>query len=116
MNYFYNQLDQLNAAGNIEESTLTTVSRTIRQVIQEINKDLAEFGAEDYVALPNIENVEELKKLVVENGSIKFMTTTLFEGKNVSKFSLLLENAITQLQRIDQKSVIAMLLFNRQLN
>lgn len=115
-NYFYNQLDQLNAAGNVEESTLTTVSRTIRQVIQEINKDLAEFGAEDYVALPNIENVEELKKLVVENGSIKFMTTTLFEGKNVNKFSLLLENAITQLQRIDQKSVIAMLLFNRQLN
>ncbi|KAF5037179.1 hypothetical protein DSECCO2_567350 [anaerobic digester metagenome] len=115
-NYFYNQLDQLNASGNVEESTLSTLSRNIRQVILEINKDLAEFGAEDYVALPNIESAEELKKIIVENGSIKFMTTTLFEGKNVSKLSALLENAITQLQRIDQKSIIAMLLFNRQLN
>lgn len=68
-----------------------------------------EFDRIDFVELPNIENLEQLKSAVIERGALKTTSGNIFENGRFDEIIQIFERTISHLQRVDQKSIASLL-------
>ena len=84
--------------------------------VEELNDSLSLFDNMEFVPMPNIETVVELKEAIVTDGKFMREAGDIFNNGGFDKIIANIENAIIQCQRIDQKSIGVILAFHKKLH
>ena len=84
-------------------------------MMQTLNKEMEMFNSIEFVPLTNIENVDELKMAIIDGGRFTVDAGNIFENGGFDKVATQLENAPIHCQRIDQKSIGAILNFHQEI-
>ena len=114
-NKIYQRVMDLQNAGEVSKEQLHSLTANVKQSFEELNVELDGFSASDFIKMPNIDSVEELKEAFVENGKLKIAHGLIFENGGFQKMMDQLEMSIQNCQRIDQKSVACILEFHKEL-
>jgi Zn-dependent protease with chaperone function len=99
----------------VEQRDITNFKRNIRNWISELNDGLNVFDSSNFVSLSNIDNTEELKTALIGVDRIVMEKGDLFENGVFEKLMGDLENASSHCQRVEQKSIGAILSFHKEL-
>lgn len=111
----FNRLQELQQREEVEKSHLANFVEAINKWMNELNKGLKVFNASSFVALPNISTPDELKLAIIEGGTFVVDKGNIFENGGFDKVIAQLEDAPINCQRIDQKSINAILEFHEEL-
>ncbi|WP_353778029.1 M48 family metalloprotease [Winogradskyella sp. 3972H.M.0a.05] len=104
-------ITELNNLQN-SEPTQTTIHKfgyRVNELITSLNEKLEALESDKFVPLPNIESPKELREALTEDGSFKEEKGNIFDNGGFNRLFTALENSIVHCQRIDQKSVGAIL-------
>ena len=112
----FQHLEAIQQKDDLTESELNSFGRNITSTILDFNKLLDRLDIKNFVPLPNIENIQDLKEAITENGVFIKEKGPIFENGNIGKVLNSLEQTTANLQRIDQKSVSVLLEFCEPLN
>lgn len=115
-NRIYHQLEVIQQKEDLKESELHAFGRDITSTVFEFNSLLDQLEDSKFVALPNIENINDLKHSITDNGKFIKEKGPIFENGNIGKVLNSLEQTVGNLQRIDQKSVSLVLETCEQIN
>lgn len=109
-------LTQLNALQQIQEVDITDINRFQRNVnskIPGLNDALQVIVDSPYCSLPTIDDAIALVNLVVPGATYNELPAKPFEDGKFDIFMQKLEESILQLNRIEQRSLAAILMFER---
>jgi Zn-dependent protease with chaperone function len=111
----FNQLQHLQESEEVSQSQVFKFGADIRQWMGDLNKELGTFNKATFVPLTNIANVDELKLAIIDGGAFTVDEGNIFENGGFDKVAMQLENAPMHCQRIDQKSIGAILQFHQEM-
>lgn len=111
----YTEVGKLQERGNIEQGELNALCTQIIRHINTLNDELANLDKIEFVQMPNIDTLQELKEAVIENGKFKAESGALFENGGFDRNMNSIENALIHCQRIEQKSIGTILSFHHKL-
>ena len=115
-NSVFSELRSLQGRKDVTELEVDDFGMRIMQKLDQLNASLKTLDAGFFVPLPNIESVEELKSAIVEGGMFKKEATAhLFKSGGFERIAHALTSATDHCQRLDQKSIAAILLFHDEL-
>jgi len=114
-NTIYNEVNQLQGKGDFTETDVTNLALRVRKLFVMCNDEMQILDRINYVPMPNIETVEELKHAIVDEGEFKSKQGKIFENGGFDEIVNTLESAGVHCQRIDQKSVGMILEFHKSL-
>lgn len=105
----YDAVNKLQAKTDTTERDVMSLSSSIKKIASDTELMLQEFDTIDFVELPNIENISELKKAIIASGSLKNTPGNIFENGRFDEIIHIYERTISHLHRVDQKSIAALL-------
>lgn len=111
----FNKLQNLQQSEGVTETHVANFIENIREMMQTLNKEMEMFNSIEFVPLTNIENVDELKMAIIDGGRFTVDAGNIFENGGFDKVATQLENAPIHCQRIDQKSIGAILNFHQEI-
>ena len=111
----YNGLQQLRERDDVTQLQVLSFGDTVLDGLKALNKEFEKLNDLNFVPLPNIDSIQELKEAIIEGGAFKFESGPLFENHRFEKLMDALEKGIAHCQRVDQKSVSVILGFNKNL-
>ncbi len=111
----YNELAQLQSRSDVTEGEVRTFGHKVNDRVYSVNAEMDKLSSLDFVPLPNIETVSELKEAIIEGSEFKKYRGNMFEGEGFSTVMTQVENAIAHCQRIEQKSIGTILLFQKEM-
>ncbi|WP_203258989.1 M48 family metallopeptidase [Hyunsoonleella ulvae] len=111
----YSELNRLQNNEEVTHAVINSFKHRINDLFDNLNEDLAKLDHINFVKLPNIDTVDELKEVIVAGGSFEKGSGNIFENGAFNKMMTDLENATVHCQRIDQKSVGVILAFHNEL-
>ena len=114
-NTVYNRVVELQSNGEITKEQLHSLTASVKQSFDKLNEELNELDKLNFVKMPNIASVEELKEALVENGQFKKEHGLIFENGGFQQMMEQLETTIYNCQRIDQKSINCILILHKKL-
>lgn len=114
-NQIVEKLNKLQARGQVPIEEIHLFSDDIYHYIDDLNVKIKSLNEINFIPLPNIDSIEELKGAIVTNGEFKQEKRSIFENGGFDRIMQTIESALLHCQRIDQKSVIKILEFHRQL-
>ena len=114
-NTIYSQLHSLQMRQDVTEIEVKRFGNKVNDFITGLNEHLDKLDDLTFVKLPNIDSLDELKEAIVTSGSFQKETGAIFENGGFDRLMISLENAIVHCQRIDQKSVGAILDYHHKL-
>ena len=114
-NTIYKRVMDLQNAGEVTKEQLHSLTANVKQSFDQLNEELHNLDKLDFVPMPNIESVQELKEALVETGQFKKEHGLIFENGGFQIMMQRLETSIYNCQRIDQKSISCILLFHKDL-
>lgn len=112
-------MDDLFALQNREgvtDSHIISFQQRIKELVRSLNDDMNVFNNATFVPLSNINSVEDVKNAIVENGSFIWYEGPIFKNGGFGKMMDQLERALMHCQRIEQKSIGAILQYHKELN
>lgn len=109
------ELNGLQEHEEVTELMVSSLGRKITSKIFDLNDTLAEFDSLTFKPLPNIDNLLELKLAITEDGAFKKIKGPIFENGNIDEAFRTLDIATQNCQRVDQKSIIAILQYGESL-
>ena len=109
------KLSQLQQQSEVEQSIINAFCTEIILHMQALNEELEKLKEIDFVAMPNIENRQELLEAVIESGKFTPESGQLFENGGFDRNMQQIESALNHCQRIEQKSIGNILLFHSEL-
>ena len=113
-NTIVNELNDIQKR-EVTDKDIKRFSNRVNDLAMTLNDELNKFNTLEFVPLPNIDNIEELKTTIIEDGEFKKQTGNIFENGGFNILYTAIENAITHCQRIDQKSIGLILEFHESL-
>jgi len=105
----------LQSKGEVTETDVRNLGLRVRKLFVKCNDEMQILDQIDFVPMPNIETIEELKNAIVDDGEFKSKQGKIFENGGFDEIVNTLENAGVHCQRIDQKSVGMILDFHKSL-
>jgi Zn-dependent protease with chaperone function len=108
-NQIYARLQVLQSKQEVPQIEIDEFAKLIYNIINDINAELARLDTLTFVPLPNIESTQELKEAIVEGGAFKQHIGSIFENGGFERIANSLESALSHCQRLDQKSIAAIL-------
>ncbi len=105
----YADVNQIQAKSEVTQIQVNALGRNVSQKIYALNEEIAKLDEIDFVELPNIDNVQELKEAIVDSGEFKEYPTSMFNGEVFGQAMGVIETAISHCQRVEQKSIAAIL-------
>ena len=106
----FNRLRQMN---EVDVTDIRRFQREINDQLPELNKFLGLLTTEMYYPLPTIEDAASMVNLIVSGGVMERLQDQPFENGGFDFFMNTLEEAIVQLNRIEQRSLGAILMYER---
>lgn len=114
-NSIYEAVNNLQGREDVTQEQVHSLTKNIKQMADAINDELKALENVTFVPLPNIDTIQELKEAIIEGGIFKREHGNIFENGGFGKIMANIENAIVNCQRIDQKSIGAILAFHKEL-
>lgn len=114
-NAIYESVNKLQERDDVTEAQVHSLTQNIKQMADAINDELQALETIEFIPMPNIDTVQELKEAIVENGVFKREQGNIFENGGFSTLMTNIENAIINCQRLDQKSIGAILAYHKEL-
>lgn len=114
-NNIYNELATLQGRDDVSHAEINMFCDRIIQSVKELNFELDELNQLTFYPLPNIDTIDELKEAVIPNGKFPEISGPLFENGGFAVISNALESAIMHCQRLEQKNIAEILLFQADL-
>jgi len=108
-NRIFHHLEVIQQKSDLTEGQINNFGRDITSTIFGFNKLLDEISDDTFIPLSNIENIQDLKEAIVENGKFIKEKGPIFENGNIDQVLNSLEVTMNNLQRVDQKSVAQIL-------
>ncbi len=115
-NTVYGELNHLQSRTDVTEREVKKFGDKVNDLVYGINKEIDKLDDITFIPLPNIDSRSELKEAIIEGGEFKKYRGNMFEGDGFATIMTSIENAIVHCQRIEQKSIGAILLFQKELN
>lgn len=115
-NSIYTELHALQQKKDVTQREVNTFGDKVNERILAMNVQLSALDELEFVPLPNIEHVQELKEAIVEGGEFKREAGPMFENGGFNRIMASIENAIIHCQRLDQKSIAVILKFHHALH
>jgi len=114
-NNIYNRVVELQSKGDITKEEIQSLTASIKQSFDKLNGEINELDQLDFIEMPNISTIDELKEALVENKQLKKEHGQIFENGGFQKMMQQLETTIYNCQRIEQKSINSILVFHKGL-
>lgn len=114
-NTIYEAVNKIQEREDVTEAQLHSLTQNVKQMADGINDELKALEKIPFIPMSNIDTIQELKEAVVEGGIFKREHGKIFENGGFSTIMTNIENAIVNCQRIDQKSIGAILAFHKEL-
>lgn len=106
----FSELAHIQSKSEVSKVEVSSFGKKVKELVFSINKDIDKLDNTVFVPLPNIDSLEELKEAIIEGGAFKKPVGNLFEGDGFSNVVTTIENALVHCQRVEQKSINAILL------
>ncbi|MCF6131586.1 M48 family metallopeptidase [Flavobacterium wongokense] len=110
-----NGIGNLQANKDVTQAMIDRLANEIMEYIDEINDTIANLDSSVFVALPNIETLEELKDSIIEGGKVEKESGQIFENGGLNKMVNAIENAIISCNRVENKNIDQILSFHKSL-
>ena len=110
-----NQFEQLRQMQEVDITDITRFQRNVNAQIPEFNKALEELSKNKFCVLPTIESSEEMIKLIVKKQQLTLLSTKPFEDGSFDSLMNTIEEALVQLNRIEQRSLATILKFENKI-
>lgn len=114
-NTIFTELNELQAKGDTTENQVIALGSSINRKVGGLNDSLILFDNMEFVPMPNIDSILELKEILVSGGEFKREPGDIFNNGGFDNIIATIDNAIMQCQRIDQKSISVILAFHKEL-
>jgi len=114
-NIIFDDLSQLQSRDDVEQFEVANFGERVNNNVQDLNKSIDLLNGITFVKLPNIDNIADLKNAIVEGGEFKQAKGNMFENGGFNQVVNTIEMGINHCQRIDQKSIGAILSFHKDL-
>ena len=114
-NGFISGFQQLQQQGEATEAQVDRFGTMVKDSMAELNKQMLQFGTEDFVPFGNISTPSELRDAVIPGGRFKPEIGNLFADGGFGRIMQDIEAATNHLHRIEQRSVAAILLLHKEL-
>jgi Zn-dependent protease with chaperone function len=111
----YEKFEKLKSLEQVLPSDLNTYSIQAQTYFKQLNDKISSWNSDLFIPLPNIETFDEMKETIVDGGEFKPEKGAIFENGGLSRIFNKLENAIVQLQRLDQKNIGEILNLHQEL-
>lgn len=115
-NSIFQELANLQEQEAVNQSIINDFGDRVNNSLGVLNEELEKLKKKRFVELPNITDQQELMKAIVENGEFKKEYGPMFENGGFDRVVNQLESAVMHCQRIDQKSVAAILQLHHSLD
>ncbi len=112
----YHELEDLQNREEVEQTEVNTFGHRVSDLVMSLNTELDALEEINFVPLSNIETVAELRQAIIDDGSFKKEKGPIFENGGFNRILATLDSAISHCQRIDQKSISAILLKHQELH
>lgn len=99
------ELQSLQVRQDVEKSELNTFQNKINTQLIKLNDSLEMLTKNVFNKLPNIDNWEEFKKSIVNEGTFKQGKEPIFENGEFDRIMNELQSGINHMQRIDLSSI-----------
>lgn len=114
-NTIFEELNTLQSKDDVTQNQVNSFGDRVNDLLVSFNQEFEKLDKIDFVPLPNIDNLKELKEAITENGCFTKEPGPIFENGGFDKIGNTIETAISHCQRIDQKSIGVILLYLREL-
>jgi Zn-dependent protease with chaperone function len=110
-------IEELNTlqSQEVTEGQVHTFGHKTNDYVLSLNDELDKFESPHFVPLPNIDTPTELREAIIEHGRFQREAGQIFENGGFNRLLQNLDLAIQHAQRIDQKSISAILEQHHQL-
>ena len=99
------KINELQNLGEYTQAMVDNLGYDIKDIVKQINAKLLDFYAIEFVKLPNIETVDELKKALFDGGTIQEENGRIFENNGVNRIITAIDNGIVNCNRIENKNL-----------
>lgn len=110
-----NLIVEIQSKSEVTHVHISNYERKIKEAYRALNPYMESIDDISFVALPNIDSKEELKNAIIENGVFNAPIGKLFETKGLNTLMTELETSLEHCQRVEQKSINAILLFQKKI-
>ena len=115
-NTIYYEVNNLQARGDdLTQVEINNLTHQIMQLFQEMNQEINKLDQLDFVPLPNIDNINELKANIIETKAFNIQGGNIFENGGFDRMMNELDYAVSHCQHLDQKSIAVILLRHKDL-
>ena len=112
-NSIFSELHSLQSRKNVTQVEVDDFASRILQMVAQLNAVLTSLEKINFVPLPNIETVQELKGAIADGGAFpKEAASLMFKNGGLDRIAGALNNATGNCQRLDQKSIASILAFH----
>lgn len=102
-------LNQLQENDQITEDNIYSVTGTVAKMGRDLNENIKALDLKNFIPLSNLDSFDEFLVTVVPKGALTPPKLNMFENNSYNIFMQEIEQAIGQLNRIDQKSIAIIL-------
>lgn len=109
------RLQSLQQQGEVTTTEISDFKNLINEKMRLLTNELETFDKMDFVPLPNIDSVTELKKAIIEDDSFPLVTNKLFENGEFDNIYNLMTATGSHCQRLEQKNLNSILELHNEL-
>lgn len=104
-NTLFGEFKLLQQRSDLKEEEVTAFCNSVINKSSSLNTEMDSLNNLEFVPLPNIQTVTELKNAIVEGGAFPKLSGAIFENGGFALITQALDSAVVHCQRLDQKSI-----------
>lgn len=114
--HIYTELEKIQQRTDVKAHEVVGFSSNVKDWVYSLNDSLNKIDAIEFIPMSNIDNANEFKEAIIENGAFKRKIGNIFENGEFNVIVNDLENAANQCQRLEQKSIGLILMVHHELH
>lgn len=114
-NKIISEINDLQRLGEVSQEMVDNLSNEIKSYVRFINEKINSLDSLNFVPLPNIESIVELKEAIAEKGQIENQLGRIFENGKFEKIIFEIDTAIANCNRVENKNLEEILKIHQEL-
>lgn len=114
-NTIITEINVLQSKSDFTQTMVNNLGEEINQKVFQLNEKLNELNGLEYMPLPNIDTIEELKEAIIEGGKFQKESGPIFENGGIGIIFNKIDSALANCNRVENKNIDQILLFHHSL-
>ncbi len=114
-NRILNELEDLQTKTGVEQNVVTSFGNRVKDMHHKLNESLKKIDSTEFIPLPNVDNVNEFKEAIIDDGKFERKVGLIFENGEFNNIINELESSVMNCQRVEQKNIALILAFHKSL-